>query len=63
MPYYGSKEPILIDWDHVTSKIPTLIESKTIQDIIEKMIKLEEEIHIIKEVCYTRGFLSRNKIG
>jgi hypothetical protein len=54
------KSPILVNYDHIKASIPSLMESDIMRDMSEKIKNLEEQMRIIYEVMYLRGFLRRD---
>lgn len=57
-----SKTPLLVDFDKLKTSIPSLQESEIIADLITKVETQQEQIRILYEVCYQKGFLRRNNL-
>jgi hypothetical protein len=53
------KSPILVDYDYIQKNIPSLMESDTLRDLQEQIKNQAEQIRIIYEVMYLKGFLRR----
>ncbi len=57
--YNGSKNPIYIDYELMERSVPVLQENETITKLIDDVEKHNEQIRVLYEVCYMKGFLRR----
>lgn len=57
--YDGSKYPIYIDYELMEKSVPVLMESGTTAKLIADVKELKEQVQVLYEVCYMKGFLRR----
>jgi len=54
-----AKSPLLVDFDKLQTSIPSLMKSSIVDDLIQKVELQQEQIRVLYEVCYMKGFLKK----